>query len=99
VAISQLRSRRAQRLEGLPAGAPARRTAQGTNGQRGHAVSWLDLSDFDTAADKIAKVRELALLPPWQIHETKARAELAHYRACLTMLRRVARDLALVPPA
>jgi hypothetical protein len=70
-----------------------------TNGQRGHAVSWLDLSDFDTAAAKIAKVRELALLPPWQIHETKARAELAHYRACLTMLRRVARDLALVPPA
>jgi (p)ppGpp synthase/HD superfamily hydrolase len=51
-------------------------------------------ADSDTAAvfaaDKIAKVRELALLPPWQLHETNTRAKLAHYRASLTMLRRVA---------
>jgi (p)ppGpp synthase/HD superfamily hydrolase len=57
-------------------------------------------ADSDTAAvfaaDKIAKVRELALLTPWQLHETNTRAKLAHYRASLTMLRRVARDLPLV---
>jgi (p)ppGpp synthase/HD superfamily hydrolase len=41
------------------------------------------------AADKIAKVRELALLPAWQLHEPKNRAKLAHYRASLAMLRRV----------
>jgi (p)ppGpp synthase/HD superfamily hydrolase len=48
------------------------------------------------AADKISKVRELAQLPPRRLQETKARTELAHYRASLTMLRRVAGDLALV---
>jgi (p)ppGpp synthase/HD superfamily hydrolase len=48
------------------------------------------------AADKIAKVRELALIPARRVDETKARAELAHYRASLTMLRRFAGDLALV---
>ena len=41
------------------------------------------------AADKIAKVRELALLPAWQLNEPKNRAKLAHYRASLEMLRRV----------
>jgi (p)ppGpp synthase/HD superfamily hydrolase len=48
------------------------------------------------AADKISKVRELPLLPARQRGEPKARAELAHYRASLEMLRRVAGDLALV---
>jgi (p)ppGpp synthase/HD superfamily hydrolase len=48
------------------------------------------------AADKISKVRELAQLPPPRLQETKARTELAHYRASLTMLRRVAGDLAIV---
>jgi HD domain len=48
------------------------------------------------AADKISKVRELAQLPPRRLRETKARTELAHYRASLTMLRGVAGDLALV---
>ena len=41
------------------------------------------------AADKIAKVRELALLPAWQLTEPKNRAKLAHYRASLETLRRV----------
>ena len=41
------------------------------------------------AADKIAKVRELALLPAWQLNEPKNRAKLAHYRASLHTLRRV----------
>jgi len=48
------------------------------------------------AADRISKVRELVLLPMSQLHRPKPRAELTHYRASLTMLRRVARDLALV---
>ena len=48
------------------------------------------------AADKLAKVRELALLPAGQLHEPKNRAKLAHYRASLEMLRRGAADLALV---
>ncbi|MGZ6652231.1 MAG: HD domain-containing protein [Solirubrobacteraceae bacterium] len=41
------------------------------------------------AADKIAKVRGLALLPAWQLNEPKNRAKLAHYRASLETLRRV----------
>jgi hypothetical protein len=48
------------------------------------------------AADKIAKVRELALLPARRLGETKVRAELAHYRASLEMLRRVDGDFPLV---
>ena len=48
------------------------------------------------AADKLAKVRELALLPAGQLHEPKNRAKLAHYPASLEMLRRGAADLALV---
>jgi (p)ppGpp synthase/HD superfamily hydrolase len=48
------------------------------------------------AADKISKVRELPLLSARQRGEPKARAELAHYRATLEMLQRVAGDLALV---
>ncbi|MGZ6569302.1 MAG: HD domain-containing protein [Solirubrobacteraceae bacterium] len=48
------------------------------------------------AADKLAKVRELALLPAGQLHEPKNRAKLAHYRASLEMLRRGAANLALV---
>ena len=38
------------------------------------------------AADKIAKVRELALLPARQLNKPKNRAKLAHYRASLEML-------------
>jgi HD domain-containing protein len=41
------------------------------------------------AADKIAKVRELAQLPAWQLNQPKHRAKLAHYRASLESLRRV----------
>jgi HD domain len=41
------------------------------------------------AADKIAKVRELVLLPSLQLDEPKNRAKLAHYRASLEMLQRV----------
>jgi hypothetical protein len=48
------------------------------------------------AADKVSEVRELARLPLPQLRGPKPRAELTHYRASLTMLRRVARDLALV---
>jgi len=48
------------------------------------------------AADKISKVRELALLPSSRLDETTIRPELAHYRASLIMLRRVAGNLALV---
>jgi HD domain len=48
------------------------------------------------AADKIAKVRELALLPAWQLNQPKNRAKLAHYRASLAMLRRVDGNLPLV---
>jgi (p)ppGpp synthase/HD superfamily hydrolase len=39
-------------------------------------------------ADKIAKARELAPLPAWQLNESANRAKLAHYRASLRMLRR-----------
>ena len=48
------------------------------------------------AADKISKVRELAQLPARRLGETKVRAELAHYRASLEMLRRVDGDVRLV---
>ena len=48
------------------------------------------------AADKIAKVRELALLPAQQLNEPKNRAKLAHYRASGNMLRRIDGDLPLV---
>lgn len=48
------------------------------------------------AADKISKVRELALLPPSRLRETATRLKLAHYRATLKMLRRVAGARALV---
>jgi (p)ppGpp synthase/HD superfamily hydrolase len=50
------------------------------------------------AADKIAKVRELALvLPPaGRLHDTNARIKLAHYRASLEMLSRIGDELALV---
>ena len=48
------------------------------------------------AADKIAKVRELALLPTQQRNEPKNRAKLAHYRASLKMLRGVDGDTPLV---
>ena len=51
------------------------------------------------AADKIAKVRELALLPARQLNEPKNRAKLAHYRASLEMLQRVDRDAPLVASA
>ena len=48
------------------------------------------------AADKTAKVRELALLPTSRFHDTTTRAKLAHYRASLEMLRGVAGNSALV---
>lgn len=48
------------------------------------------------AADKIAKVRELALLPAWQLDEPKNRAKLAHYSASLETLRRVDGHVALI---
>ena len=48
------------------------------------------------AADKISKVRELALLPASHLREPETVAKLAHYRASLTMLQQVARDLTLV---
>jgi (p)ppGpp synthase/HD superfamily hydrolase len=49
------------------------------------------------AADKIAKVRELALLPVSQLrNRPENRAKLAHYRASLAMLRRVDGNLPLV---
>ena len=47
-------------------------------------------------ADKISKVRELALLPSSSLDETTTRAKLVHYRASLKMLRRVAANSALV---
>lgn len=54
----------------------------------------------DTAAiftaDKISKVRELALLEPWRLQQPGARAKLAHYRASLEMLRARFADIALV---
>jgi len=48
------------------------------------------------AADKTAKVRELALVPTSRSHDTTTRAKLAHYRASLEMLRKVAANSALV---
>ena len=48
------------------------------------------------AADKIAKVRELALLPTRQLNEPKNRAKLAHYRASLETLRRVDGNIPLI---
>ena len=48
------------------------------------------------AADKISKVRELALLPTSRLDETTTRAKLAHYRASLKMLHGVAGNSALV---
>jgi (p)ppGpp synthase/HD superfamily hydrolase len=48
------------------------------------------------AADKLAKVRELALLPASRLHETKTRAKLTHYRRSLEMLLRVGAEVALV---
>jgi (p)ppGpp synthase/HD superfamily hydrolase len=48
------------------------------------------------AADKIAKVRELALLPDHRLREPTVRAKLAHYRASLEMLHRPAGEHGLV---
>ena len=48
------------------------------------------------AADKISKVRELALLPASRLDDTTTRAKLAHYRASLEMLRGVAESSVLV---
>ena len=48
------------------------------------------------AADKVSKVRELALLPSSRPDEATTRAKLAHYRASLEMLRGVAGNSALV---
>jgi HD domain len=48
------------------------------------------------AADKIAKVRELALLPAERLREPTVRAKLRHYRASLRMLYRAAGELGLV---
>jgi (p)ppGpp synthase/HD superfamily hydrolase len=48
------------------------------------------------AADKISKVRELTLPATSRLDKTTNRAKLAHYRASLKMLRRVARNSALV---
>ena len=48
------------------------------------------------AADKISKVRELALLPTSRLDDTTTRAKLAHYRASLEMLRGVAGKSVLV---
>ncbi len=48
------------------------------------------------AADKISKVRELTQLPTSCLGETTTRAKLAHYRASLKMLRRVAGNSILV---
>ena len=48
------------------------------------------------AADKIAKVRELALVPACQLNKPKNRAKLAHYRASLETLRRVSGSTPLI---
>jgi DNA-binding CsgD family transcriptional regulator len=48
------------------------------------------------AADKIAKVRELALLRAQSLREPAVRAKLRHYRASLRMLHRAAGELGLV---
>lgn len=56
--------------------------------------------DADTravfAADKIAKARELAQLPPSQLNRPENRAKLAHYRASLDTLRRSDGDTPLI---
>jgi (p)ppGpp synthase/HD superfamily hydrolase len=58
------------------------------------------LADSDTlavyAADKIAKVREQWMQAPSRRQDAGSRAKLAHYRASLDMLRRVAGEAALV---
>jgi HD domain len=48
------------------------------------------------AADKIAKVRELVLLPTQRLREPTVRAKLRHYRASLEMLHQAAGELGLV---
>jgi HD domain len=48
------------------------------------------------AADKIAKVRELALLPAQGLREPTVGAKLRHYRASVEMLNRAAGELGLV---
>jgi (p)ppGpp synthase/HD superfamily hydrolase len=48
------------------------------------------------AADKIAKVRELALLPAQSLRDPAVRVRLAHYRASLEMLHQAAGELGLV---
>jgi (p)ppGpp synthase/HD superfamily hydrolase len=48
------------------------------------------------AADKIAKVWELALLPAERLQEATIRAKLRHYRASLEMLHRAPGELGLV---
>jgi (p)ppGpp synthase/HD superfamily hydrolase len=48
------------------------------------------------AADKVAKVREQAMQAPSRRQDADSRAKLAHYRASLDMLRRVAGAAALV---
>ena len=48
------------------------------------------------AADKIAKARELALLPRRQLNEPGNRAKLAHYHASLETLRKVDRDMPFI---
>ena len=48
------------------------------------------------AADKIAKARELALLPRGQLNEPANRAKLAHYHASLETLRKADRDMPLI---
>ena len=48
------------------------------------------------AADKIAKVRELALLPRPLISSNRYQAKLTHYRASLEMLQWVGGDVRLI---
>jgi hypothetical protein len=48
------------------------------------------------AADKVAKVRELALLPGKRLWEPSVRARLVHYRASLEMLHRAPGEIGLV---
>jgi (p)ppGpp synthase/HD superfamily hydrolase len=48
------------------------------------------------AADKIAKVRELELLPARSLREPAVRVKVAHYRESVEMLHRAAAELGLV---
>jgi (p)ppGpp synthase/HD superfamily hydrolase len=48
------------------------------------------------AADKIAKVRELELLPAQRLQEPTVGVKLAHYRESLEMLHRASAELPLV---